>query len=300
MPHLNLHHLRLFRAVVLAGSMAAAAKQLRLSPSALSTQIRTLEQTLGHELFERRGRRLLLTEAGRIALEHAETIFRTADDLVDTLRSSRRARRLLRVGSLSTLSRNFQLAFLRPVLGREDVEVVLRSGSQEELLRDLATLTLDVVLTNMPPPPEAEGRWIVHLVDEQPVALVGTPARVGGESVPLGGLLRREPLVLPAQGTLLRRAFDSLLSRLRIAPRIVAEADDMAMLRLLARADIGLVVIPPIVVRDELAAGTLVEAANLNEIREPFFAVETERVFPNPLISGLLSAAAERSAAGPG
>lgn len=299
MTHLNLHHLRLFRAVVLAGSMAAAAKQLRLSASALSTQIRTLEQTLGHELFERRGRRLLPTEAGRIALEHAETIFRTADDLVDTLRNSRRARRLLRVGSLSTLSRNFQLAFLRPVLGREDVEVVLRSGSQEELLRDLATLTLDVVLTNMPPPPRDEGRWIVHLVDEQPVALVGTPGRVGGQRAPLGDLLRREPLVLPAQGTLLRRAFDSLLSRLHIAPRIVAEADDMAMLRLLARADIGLVVIPPIVVRDELSAGTLVEAANLDGIREPFFAVEVERVFPNPLISELLRAAAERTAAGP-
>jgi LysR family transcriptional activator of nhaA len=298
MTHLNLHHLRLFRAVSVAGSMAAAARQLHLSPSALSTQIRALEQALGHALFERRGRRLELTEAGRIALEHAETIFRTADDLADTLRTWRRPQRVLRVGSLSTLSRNFQLAFLRPVLGRRDVEVVLRSGSQGELLRDLATLALDVVLTNMPPPPEGDGRWIVHLVDEQPLALVGSPKRVGPAPVALDRLLAREPLVLPARGTPLRLAFDSLLSRLRLTPRIAAEADDMAMLRLLARADIGLVVIPPIVVRDELVAGTLVEAATLDDIHEQFFAVETKRMFANPLIAELLHAAAERSAPG--
>ena len=87
---LNLHHLRLFRAVAADGTLTGAARQLNLSQSAVSTQIKALEASLGHDLFERRGRGLVLTEAGRIALDHAEAIFRTADDLTATLRETSR------------------------------------------------------------------------------------------------------------------------------------------------------------------------------------------------------------------
>jgi len=95
---INLHHLRLFRAVATVGTLTGAARSLNLSQSALSTQLRALEASLGHDLFERRGRGLILTEAGRIALDHAESIFRTADDLTATLRDTGLARRALRVG----------------------------------------------------------------------------------------------------------------------------------------------------------------------------------------------------------
>ena len=124
MPSLNLHHLRLFRAVAREGTLQGAARALNLSPSALSSQIRALEAALGQALFERRGRGLVLTEAGRIALDHAETIFKTADHLQAILRRVEAPRRALRVGALATLSRNFQIAFLKPLLGRADVELV--------------------------------------------------------------------------------------------------------------------------------------------------------------------------------
>ena len=113
---LNLHHLRLFRAVALDGTLTGAARRLNLSQSALSSQVRVREAALGHDLFERRGRGLVLTEAGRIALDHAEAIFRTADDLSATLRETGRGRRALRIGALATLSRNFQMQFLRPLI----------------------------------------------------------------------------------------------------------------------------------------------------------------------------------------
>ena len=98
MPALNLHHLRLFHAVAAEGTLTGAARRLNLAQSALSTQLKTLEATLGHDLFERRGRGLVLTEAGRIAFDHAETIFRTAEDLTATLRETGGSRRALRVG----------------------------------------------------------------------------------------------------------------------------------------------------------------------------------------------------------
>ena len=288
MAILNLHHLRLFQAVAHDGTLTGAARRLNLSQSALSTQLRALEGALGHDLFDRRGRALHLTEAGRIALAHAEAIFRTAEDLTATLRETGTARRALRVGALATLSRNFQLQFLRPLINRPDVEVVLRSGSQDELLRGLDALALDAVLTNLAPPRDAASPYLIHRVGEQPVSLIGTPARVGVRPRDLADLLRDEPIVLPTPETALRAAFDALAARAGIAPRFAAEADDMAMLRLLAREDAGLAVLPPIVVFDELAQGILTEAARLPGITEVFYAVTLNRRFPNPLLAGLL------------
>jgi LysR family transcriptional activator of nhaA len=289
MAQLNLHHLRLFRAVATDGTLTGAARRLNLSQSALSSQVRTLEASLGHALFERRGRGLILTEAGRIALDHAEAIFRTADDLAATLAETGRVRRALRVGALATLSRNFQMQFLRPLIGRLDVEVVLRSGTQDELLRGLDSLALDVVLTDLPPARDAASPWIVHRIAEQPASLIGTAVRLGPVPRPLEALLSAEPLLLPTPGTALREGFDAFAARLGITPAIAAEVDDMAMLRLLAREDAGLAVIPRIVVQDELASGLLVEAARLPGIFEAFLAVTRERRFPNPLLAGLLA-----------
>lgn len=288
MAQINLHHLRLFRAVALDGTLTGAARLLNLSQSALSTQLRTLEATLGHDLFERRGRGLHLTEAGRIALDHAEAIFRTADDLTATLRETGAARRALRLGALATLSRNFQLQFIRPLIGRADVEVILRSGTQTELLRALDSLALDVVLTNLAPARDPGSPWLVHRLAEQPVSLIGTPSRLGPAPRAMADILSTEPLVLPVPETALRAAFDALTARLGIIPTIAAEADDMAMLRLLAREDAGLAILPTIVVRDELAAGLLVEAAQLPGLTETFYAITRERRFPNPLLAPLL------------
>lgn len=286
MAQLNLHHLRLFRAVASDGTLTGAARALNLSQSALSTQLKTLEAALGQDLFERRGRGLVLTEAGRIALDHADAIFRTADDLTATLRDTARARRALRVGALATLSRNFQMQFLAPLIGRADVEVILRSGSQDELLRGLDALALDVVLTNLAPPLDAASPWLVHRIDDQPVGLIGTPARTGPR--PLAELLSTQPLIVPTRDTALRASFDALTARLQVTPSFAAEVDDMAMIRLLARADAGLAIIPPIVVRDELLSGTLVEAATLDGITETFLAVTRPRRFPNPLLAEVL------------
>jgi LysR family transcriptional activator of nhaA len=287
MPALNLHHLRLFRAVAHDGTLTGAARRLNLSASALSSQLKALEAALGQDLFERMGRGLVLTEAGRIALDHADAIFRAAEDLGATLRQTGGARRALRIGALATLSRNFQMQFLRPLLGRRDVEVVLRSGSQAELVRGLESLAFDVVLTNLAPARDAASRNLIHHLAEQPVSLIGTPGRVAdGLSMP--ELLARQPLILPTLETGIRAAFDALVARLGIAVNIAAEVDDMAMIRLLAREDAGIAVIPPIVVRDELADGRLVEAYRLPGIAEQFLAITLDRRFPNPLIGELL------------
>jgi LysR family transcriptional activator of nhaA len=283
----NYNHLRYFQAVAREGHLGRAAQKLNLTQSALSVQVRSLEERLGHKLFERAGRRLHLTEAGRIALDHAEIIFATGEDLVSTLRESGRDRAILRVGAQATLSRNFQLSFLQPLLGRQDVEIVLRSGSPADLLRGLSAHLLDVVLTNQPPVADGERSLLTHKIAEQPVSLVGSRDLVG-EGGSLSDLLSRLPLVLPIVGSALRDDLDALFHRLGISPNVAAEVEDMAMMRLLVRESVGLACLPPIVIRDELAQGLLTEAAVLPSLYERFYAITLERRFKNPLLSSLI------------
>ncbi len=287
MAALNYHHLRYFREVAHEGHLTRAAQRLNVSQSALSAQIRQLEDRLGQALFERQGRTLRLTEAGRIALDYADTIFDTGDELIATLQQAGHSRKALRVGALATLSRNFQLSFLKPVLNRADVEVVLRAGGAAELFSALTALQLDVVLTNDPPQADALEPYRVHRIAEQPVSLIGTPTLVAlGQT--LAERLATAPLLLPTRSSALRIGIDGVLSRLDIKPQIAAEIDDMAMLRLLTREGVGLGVIPPIVVRDELDRGELIESDRLPAMTEAFYAVTLERRFPNPLLRDVL------------
>jgi LysR family transcriptional activator of nhaA len=287
MGQLNYHHLRLFQAVAREGNLSRAAGRLNLSASALSVQLQRLEQQLGHALFDRVGRRLVLTEAGRIALDYADTVFQAGDDLVRTLAGRPRDdRQRIRVGALTTLSRNFQLEYLRPLLERPDVEVEVRSGTMRDLLSRLEAHALDVVLANAVPRHEGASDLHSHLVGEQPVSLVGPP-ETGRLRIPQD--LQGRRMVLPGTDSDFRLAFDRLLAQADIRPAVVAEVDDMAMLRLLARESGALALVPPVVVRDELRSGLLVERARLPEITEAFYAIVQNRRFPNPLLADLLA-----------
>lgn len=281
---LNYNHLRYFWAVAREGNLTRAASQLNISQSALSAQIRKLEHQMGHPLFERRGRNLILTEAGRIALDYADEIFATGEALLGRLgRSSLSARSIIRVGALATLSRNFQLTFLRPMLTDPDIEVIIRSGTISELLAGLEAHSLDVLLVNQVPLRDTATPWTAHILDEQAVSLIGTPQRLSGRTDYLE-LLNSEPLIVPTAESGFRNGFDILIERLGIQPQLAAEVDDMAMLRLLAREDIGLAVLPSIVVTDELASGLLVEACPLPGIRETFSAITLKRRFEDPAL----------------
>ncbi|MRU15916.1 LysR family transcriptional regulator [Roseovarius sp. A21] len=291
---LNYHHLRYFWAVAHDGNLTRTAQRLNLSQSALSVQIKQLEDRLGHTLFERRGRQLHLTEAGRIALDHADAIFSTGQELVATLTGTVQTRKALRVGALATLSRNFQVGFLRPILSRMDVEVILRSGSPTELLEGLETLNLDLVLMNRPPPNDSLTPYETHQIGEQDVSIVGTPERLDPNR-PIRDLLLDQPFILPTTDSSVRTAFDAMASRLSVRPQVAAEVDDMAMMRLLAREDIGLALVAPIVVKDELTSGRLKEAEEHPRIKETFFAITLRRRFPNPLVQDLLKQTTETS-----
>lgn len=281
---LNYHHLRYFHAVARDGNLTRTAERLNVSQSALSTQIKQLEGRLGHALFERVGRRLELTEVGRITLDHADRIFGTGRDLLAILAQTGDLPPL-RVGAVSTLSRNFQLRFLRPVLHNPDVQIVLRSGSEGELLGALEDLNLDVLLSTEPPRAATDANFIAHKLSEQVVGLHGRPELVDHPT--LAALLTHAPIILPTEPNI-RAGILSLAEGLGIALRIAAEVDDMAMVRLLAREGEGVAVAPSVVIQDELDAGRLRTAPFALDIVERFFAITRKRTYPHPLLDGLV------------
>ncbi|CAM3272401.1 Transcriptional regulator, LysR family [Sphingomonas antarctica] len=288
MKALNFNHLRYFWMVAHETNLTRAAARLNLSQSALSVQIRKLEHQIGHALFERMGKRLVLTEAGQIALDYADTVFQAGDELLSTLDGRPMAnRQILRVGALTTLSRNFQLEFLRPLVGRTDVDLIVRSGTIRDLLAQLEAHSIDVILANIAAPRDARAPFRNHLLNEQPVSLVGRP-RPGKAPLRFPDDLRSEPILLPSLDSDIRVGFDRLLDLAGIRPNILAEVDDMAMLRLLAREREGVTLVPPIVVRDELESGVLVEHCRIPQLTESFYAITLTRRFPNQLLGGLL------------
>ncbi|MEL7429620.1 MAG: LysR family transcriptional regulator [Pseudomonadota bacterium] len=286
MQHLNYHHLRYFREVAREGNLSNAAERLNVSQSALSIQIKQLEERLGHPLFERVGRKLVITEVGRIALDHAERIFTTGEELIATLNQSSAALPPLRVGSLSTLSRNFQIAFLRPVLKQADLEIVLKSGNMEGLLAELKALSLDVILTTQLPVDDSVAQYSALRIADQAIGVHGVPPLLGDRT--LKDLLANQPLIVPTDRTI-RSGFNSLIERLGVTPRIAANVDDMAMVRLLAREGVGLAIAPSVVFSDEIASGEVRSAPFDLEITEPFYAVSINRKFSHPLLEVLLN-----------
>lgn len=287
MARLNYHHLHYFWAVAKEGNLTRAASHLHVSQSALSTQIRQLEQQLEQTLFDRNQRTLVLTEAGRMAMGYAETIFNSGAELVETMRSGQmRERQVLRVGAQATLSRNFQANFLSPLLESDDVELVLQSGSLAELLARLRAHTLDLVLSNEQVVNTRSNPWRCREIATQAVSLVGKPRE---QAFKFPDDLHDQPLLLPGSQSEIRTGFDLMCERLDVRYQVRAEIDDMALLRLMARDTGCLALVPTVVVQDELTDGRLVEHAVVPDIFEAFYATTVQRHFEPPVLKQLLN-----------
>jgi len=289
MSPLNYHHLRYFHAIAQSGSLTEAAARLHVSQSAISVQLKQLEESLETKLFDREHKALHLTEEGRIVLDYANTIFRAGEEMIATLHNrAGQFRKTLRVGAVATLSRNFQLGFLREVIDDTDVEVVIHSASLDELLAQLGAHQLDLVLSNRSVPRDAGSALRAHLVGEQPVSLLGHQRMRMKKRFRFPRDLAGVPIVLPTPKSGIRHAFDQIMERSGVGLVIAAEADDMAMLRLLAREMGALALLPPVVVKEEIESGELLEVYRVPGLVERFYAITCKRRYESPYVEQLL------------
>lgn len=288
MPRLNYHHLYYFWQVAKTGNLTKAAKSLHVAQSALSSQIKQLEQSMDVALFEREGRTLILTEAGQRSLAYAEDIFSKGEELESLLRKGiSPVEQTLRIGNLASMSRNFVESFIQPLIGRDDISFSLHARRQANLIDDLSDHQLDLGLTNIEVMGGNTNHLQCQLLARQPVSIIGHPGLKLGRS--FSKKYKELPWVLPVNGMPIRTAFDAFCAQHQFKPHIVAEADDMAMLRLLARDSDALTILPKVVVKDELASKTLVHYLRLPNVYENFFAVTVKRQYRHGLTNELLS-----------
>ena len=239
-------------------------------------------------LFTREGRKLVLTESGRRTLVYAEEIFSKGEELELLLtKGITPEKQSLRIGTLSTMSRNFIESFIEPLIKRDDVTYSLHARRQANLLNDLSNHQFDMALTNIEVLGSDQQLWRCQLLARQPVSVIGPPGLKLGKKFNHRYVNQR--WILPVSGTPIRSAFDGFCAQYQFRPNISAEADDMPMLRLLARDSGALALMPDVVVKDELLSGKLVHYMTIPNVFENFYAVTVKSHFPNDLINELLS-----------
>jgi len=288
MNRLNYHHLYYFWQVAKIGNLTKTAEQLHVSQSALSAQIKQLEQNLGISLFNRTGRQLTLTESGHQTLRYAEDIFSKGAELEQLLASGIDPEHVtIRIGTLATMSRNFIEALIAPLLSQGDCRFIFKSMDQAKLLNALADHQLDFALTNIAVLGSNKQLWQSQLLAHQPVVIVGPPnLALSGD---LNAQYQRQNWVLPTIESPLRTSFDALCAHYQLKTNVVAEADDMAMLRLLARDSGALAVLPKVVVEDELKSGVLQQYLELPNSYENCYALTVPRQRIHPKLASLLA-----------
>ncbi|WP_114648957.1 LysR family transcriptional regulator [Pseudothauera hydrothermalis] len=288
LERLNFHHLFYFWRVARSGHLTRTAQALHISQSALSAQIRQLEERLGEALFERQGRQLRLTDTGRLVLTYAEDIFGLGQELLGRLHGRAAGMLRLRVGSVATMSRNYQENWIRPLLADPAVVLTLESGVLEGLLARLVEHKLDVVLANEPVPADPDRPLHCRFLGSQAISLVGPAAGWRGRRLRVPEDLDAVDLALPGPRHALRAQFDALCLAAGVKPRLRAEVDDMAMLRLIARDSGWLAVLPEVVVQDELRSGVLVSVGQPAGLEERFYAITTPRRHHSDTLDRLL------------
>lgn len=286
---MNYHHLFYFWRVATVGNLTQVARELHISQSALSTQIKMLEQRYQVELFERVGRNLRLTDAGRRVLSYAQPIFSTGVELEQLLqRGIAPAKQIVSIGVLTHLSRNFVESFVGPLLHKPHLQLKLSIRGMTNLLNGLVNHEFDFILTNRKvETDQAQHQWQQHLLQQQSVSIIGPPANTVQTSFPVG--YQDKKWVLPARNTEIRARFDAICAASQYNADVLAEADDMAMLRLLARDSGALSVLPPVVVKDEISQGLLTEYQSLPGVDEHFYAISIPKKQQSDLVKLLLS-----------
>lgn len=286
---LNFKHLFYFWQVASRGQLTRAARELHVSQSALSTQIKQLEERLGEQLFLREGRKLVLTESGIKVASYAEGIFGLGQEMLGWLEGHYEGRIRVRVGGVATMSKNYQENWIRPLMENPRVLLTVESGQLDGLVEKLLNHQLDVVLANEPVLAEPERPLRTRFMGSQSISLVGQASEWQGRQFRIPEDLDGLPLVLPGARHSLRAEFDALCLAAGVTPTLRAELDDMTMLRLVARDSGWLTVLPEVVVQDELKSGLLVKVGESRQLQERFYAITLQRHLPLEPLEKLLT-----------
>jgi len=296
MEWLNYHHLLYFWTVVREGGVSKAAEKLRLSQPTVSAQVRMLEHALGERLFVKKGRTQLLTDVGRTVYRYADEIFGIGRELLETLegRPSGRATPLT-VGVANAVPKLIVYRLLRPAMGRpEAIRLVCREDNAEQLIAQMATYSLDVVIASAPAPGYLPIKVFNHLLGESDTSFFAPPAMARRLRRRFPASLTGEPMLMPTTNSPLRRALDEWFEDQGISPQVVGEFEDPALMQVFGQAG-GCVFPAPSAIANDVSRFYGVRRVGRTEaVRERYFVISAERRLKHAGVLAITSAARDQ------
>ncbi len=301
MEWLNYHHLLYFWTVARTGSITRASRELLLAPPTISAQISRLEKDLGEKLFDRVGRRLVLTEMGRIVFRYAGEIFSLGRELTDTLKGRPTGHPLkLVIGIADIFPKGIAYRLIEPALHLErPVRVICREDPTDRLLALLALHELDLILTDAPLAPGIKVRAYSHLLGESGVTFVATPklAKIYSKGFPRS--LDGAPMLLPTDNTALRQELERWFESHDVHPEVVGEFEDDALLTEFGITGRGIFPSLSVLHRYRRHSKALHRVGATDEARARIYAVSIERKLKHPAVVAICESARGKLFAGP-
>ena len=284
MEWLNYHHLLYFWTLARTGSISAASKELRLASPTISNQIRKLENNLGEELLRRSGRKLVLTDMGRIAMRYADEIFTLGQEFTSTMKERPTGRPLrFCVGIADVLPKTIAFRLIEPALRLSTpVHLICREDRPDHLLADLAVHDIDVVLSDAPASPAANIRAFNHLLGECGVSFVA-PKKLVFLKKGFPRSLDGAPFLLPLDNTALRRDLDEWFHSQKLRPAVMGEFADLALLRVFAEEGFGVFAVPSLM-EDQMRRYGFHKIGATAAITVRFYAISVERQVRHPAV----------------
>jgi LysR family transcriptional activator of nhaA len=291
MEWLNYHHLLYFWMVAREGGVAKAAQKLRLAHPTVISQVHTLEASLGEKLFVKQGRRLVLTEMGHVVYGYADEIFALGGELLDTVkgRPTGRPQRLV-VGIPDVVPKLMAKRLLDPVLAR-GVRVLCREDDFDRLLSALASHDLDVVISDSPLPPGSSFRAFNHVLGESGVQLLATKQLATKYRRGFPRSIDGAPMLLPAEGTSLRRSLDQWFDAHDVRPDIRGEFEDRALMKVFAQDGHGIFPYSAAAARDVERQYGVRLVGPVEGVRESYYAISIERRIKHPAVQAIFETA---------
>jgi LysR family transcriptional activator of nhaA len=287
MQWLNYHHLLYFRVIANEGGIARAAEKLRLGQPTLSSQLKQLEDMIGKPLFERRNRKMVLTETGKAALDYSNEIFRLGDEMLEVLKDqSPQNQTHLQIGALDSVPKSVILSLVLDAYKVGPCTVSILEGKGDELFRELAAHRIDLILSNYPPPAIEQKQLYSKSVAKLPVAVYGSKQFQSLEKT-FPKSLDGKPFVLPTWHSRLRHDLDHYFKLKGIQVQSVAETQDTSLQRLLAANGIGLTALSEVAIED-IRDKDLKRIGRLTGVHEEVWLISAQRKIENPIAAKLM------------
>jgi LysR family transcriptional regulator, transcriptional activator of nhaA len=294
---MNFKHLRYFWVVARAGGIMRASEQLHTTPQTLSGQIKLLEDWLGHALFRKVGRRLELTEEGRVALAYADDIFTLGAELENAVKQSRGGPRSLefRVGVADSVAKSVAYNLLEPALALpEQVRMICHEGKFGDLMAQLALHRLDLVIADEPVSRKISVKAFNHPLGTSAMSFLCAPSLRPLLQGKFPQCLNDVPMLVQGSSSSVRQRLDQWLTKHQLRPRIIGEFDDSALMNAFGREGRGVFMSPTVLEAETRAQFGVEVVGQTDELVEEFFAISVQRRISHPCVVAITKAAKAR------